>query len=78
MISRGGRPLQGLHRRASRAYGEATVSSEPKIQELTALYAMLSRMRVLSFATNRRLRTEGHGGNDHNLFLPEQDGAGTT
>jgi hypothetical protein len=30
------------------------------------------------FATNRRLRTEGHGGNDHNLFLPEQDGAGTT
>ena len=33
---------------ASRAYGEALVSSEPQIQELIALYAMISRMRVLS------------------------------
>ena len=33
---------------ASRAYGEAIINSEPKIQELIALYAMLSRMRVLS------------------------------
>ena len=32
---------------ASKAYGEAVVSSEPKIQELIALYAMISRMRVL-------------------------------
>ena len=33
---------------ASRAYGEAIVSSEPQIQELIALYAMISRMRILS------------------------------
>ena len=33
---------------ASKAYGEALVSNEPQIQELVALYGMLSRMRVLS------------------------------
>ena len=33
---------------ASRAYGEALVSSEPQIQEPIALYAMISRMRALS------------------------------
>ena len=33
---------------ASRAYGEAMVSSEPQIQELIALYGMISRMRVIS------------------------------
>ena len=33
---------------ASKAYGDAAVSDEPKIQELVALYAMISRMRVLS------------------------------
>jgi hypothetical protein len=32
---------------ASKAYGEAIVSNEPQIQELIALYAMISRMRVL-------------------------------
>jgi hypothetical protein len=32
---------------ASKAYGEAVVSSEPQVQELIALYAMISRMRVL-------------------------------
>jgi hypothetical protein len=32
---------------ASKAYGEAIVSSEPQIQELVGLYAMISRMRVL-------------------------------
>ena len=32
---------------ASKAYGEALMSNEPKIQELIALYAMISRMRVL-------------------------------
>jgi hypothetical protein len=31
---------------ASKAYGEALVSTEPKIEELVALYAMVSRMRV--------------------------------
>jgi hypothetical protein len=33
---------------ASKAYGEALVSSEPQIQDLVALYAMVSRMRVAS------------------------------
>jgi hypothetical protein len=33
---------------ASRTYGEALVTSEPKIEELISLYAMISRMRVIS------------------------------
>jgi uncharacterized protein YukE len=33
---------------ASKAYGEAIVSNEPNLQELVALYAMISRMRVQS------------------------------
>ncbi len=33
---------------SSKAYGEAIVSNEPQIQDLVALYAMVSRMRVLS------------------------------
>jgi hypothetical protein len=33
---------------ASKAYGDAVLSNEPKIQQLVALYAMISRMRVLS------------------------------
>jgi hypothetical protein len=33
---------------ASKAYGGAIVSSEPQIQELIALYAMISRMRIRS------------------------------
>ena len=32
---------------ASKVYGEALVSSEPKIEEIVALYAMISRMRVV-------------------------------
>src|SRR5882672_3550950 len=35
---------------ASKAYGDAAVSNERKIQELVALYAMISRMRDLSRA----------------------------
>jgi len=31
---------------ASKAYGEAVVSDEPRIEELVALYATVSRMRV--------------------------------
>ena len=34
---------------ASKAYGDAIASNEPQIQELVALYAMISRMRVLAF-----------------------------
>jgi len=33
---------------ASKAYAEALVVSEPKIEELIALYAMISRMRAMS------------------------------
>jgi hypothetical protein len=33
---------------ASQSHGDALVSSEPKIPELVALYAMISRMRILS------------------------------
>lgn len=32
---------------ASKAYGDALQSNEPKMQEIIALYAMISRMRVL-------------------------------
>jgi hypothetical protein len=33
---------------ASKAYGDAILSNEPRIQELVALSALISRMRVLS------------------------------
>ena len=33
---------------ASKTYGDALVSSEPQLPELVALYAMISRMRVVS------------------------------
>jgi hypothetical protein len=35
---------------ASKAYGDAMLSNEPQMQDLVALYAMISRMRVLSRA----------------------------
>ena len=33
---------------ASKAYGDALVSSEPQVPELVALYSMISQMRVVS------------------------------
>ena len=33
---------------ASKTYGEAIVSNEPKLEELIALYSMVSEMRVMS------------------------------
>ncbi len=33
---------------ASRAYGDALLSNEPQIQEILAVYAMISRMRLMS------------------------------
>jgi hypothetical protein len=33
---------------ASKAYGDALLSNEPQIQELLAIYAMISRMRLMS------------------------------
>jgi hypothetical protein len=35
---------------ASRAYGKAIISSEPQIEDLVALYAMIGRMRIISSA----------------------------
>ena len=35
---------------ASKAYGEAILSNEPQMQELVALYAMITRMRVVSLS----------------------------
>src|SRR5258707_11941352 len=35
---------------ASKAYGDAMLNNEPQMQDLVALYAMISRMRVLSSA----------------------------
>ncbi len=56
--ARAGHLAQSLSRRddlykdfivaASKAYGDAIVTNEPQIQELVGLYAMISRMRVLS------------------------------
>jgi hypothetical protein len=33
---------------ASKAYGDAVLSNEPQIQELLSIYAMVSRMRLMS------------------------------
>ena len=33
---------------ASKAYGDALISSEPRVPELVALYSMISQMRVVS------------------------------
>ncbi|MDQ0390878.1 hypothetical protein [Labrys monachus] len=33
---------------ASKSYGDALVSNDPQLQDLVSLYAMISRMRVLS------------------------------
>jgi hypothetical protein len=33
---------------ASKAYGDAILSDEPQVQELLALFAMISRMRLMS------------------------------
>src|SRR6266481_6364087 len=33
---------------ASKAYGDALMSNEPQIQEMLAVYAMISRMRLMS------------------------------
>jgi hypothetical protein len=35
---------------ASKIYGDAMLTSDPQMQDLVALYAMISRMRVLSSA----------------------------
>jgi hypothetical protein len=41
-----GGSLQDFIVAASKAYGEALISEEPRIQELLALHAMVSRMRL--------------------------------
>ena len=52
---------------ASKAYGEAIVSNEPQVQEIIALYAMISRMRVVELAANCRLRRKDHDNDDRDL-----------
>jgi hypothetical protein len=57
-VARAGHLAQEISRRqdlyrdfiiaASKAYAEALVVNEPKIEELILLYAMISRMRVMS------------------------------
>ena len=42
---------------ASKTYGDALVSSEPQLPELIALYAMISRMRVLSRPRTSHVQT---------------------
>lgn len=58
---------------ASKAYGDAIASNEPQIQQLLALYAMISRMRVLAFprtveCAEKTMRGDGH------LHCTEPDG----
>jgi hypothetical protein len=58
---------------ASKAYGDAMVTNEPQMQHLVALYAMISRMRVLFRGANCRVRSEGRGSNGRYLLRTEQD-----
>ena len=44
----------------SKAYGEALFSNEPQIPELIALYAMISRMRILSSRAIVAAAEKGH------------------
>ena len=56
----------------SKAYGDAAVSNEPKIQELVALYAMISRMRVLSFPRTVACAERIVGATMHAYFAPNK------
>jgi len=55
---------------ASRAYGEALYSTEPKIQDLIALYAGQSNASFV-LARNRRARREGHNRNNRHLLYAD-------
>ena len=52
---------------ASKAYGEAIVSSEPQVQEIIALYAMMSRIARPELAANCRLCRKDHDNDDRDL-----------
>ena len=62
---------------ASKAYGDAVVSSELQIQDLIALYAMVSRMRVQSSSGHDRLRRKCHDADDGHAHVAEQNHRGT-
>ena len=57
---------------ASKAYGETIVSNEPNVQELVALYAMISSMRVQSLPQTVA-NAEDHAGNNRHLLCTWQD-----
>jgi hypothetical protein len=40
-------PFRGFIVAASKTYGEALMNSEPQVQEIVALWAMISQMRIL-------------------------------
>lgn len=58
---------------ASKTYGEALMTNEPQIQELVALYAMISRMRILCLG--RTVACADDACNDRRLRSAEQDDA---
>jgi hypothetical protein len=58
---------------ASRLYGEALRSSEPKIEELVGIYALVSRMRVLCASPHRAVRRPDYGCNGRRLLRTEQN-----
>ena len=67
---------QGLVRdfivEASKTYGDALVNSEPKMQELVNLYAMVSHADARD-AADGRMRREAHARDRRDLFGAEQD-----
>jgi hypothetical protein len=52
---------------------EAIVRSEPQIEDLINLYAMTSRMRVLSLPRTVALCREPHTGDDRYILRAKQD-----
>ena len=55
---------------ASKSYGEALVSSEPKIEEIVKLYAMISQMRVLCSAQTVKMAEEAMSATLDTYFSP--------
>jgi hypothetical protein len=57
---------------ASKTYGDALVSSEPKMPELVDLYAMVSRMRVLNMPRSVACADSVMGSIIDTYFAPNQ------
>jgi len=58
---------------ASKAYGDAVLSDEPRIQELIAVAALIGRMRVLSVPRTVACAAEILDTTVSTYFTPEQD-----